>query len=370
MKLKIISFITIWSVIFNNFHLGASILLTDIIYGILIILILPSLKIRFNLLNSFFFLLLSVYLLLITVNFVIYQEIHSLLSQCRFIFGLIALFVLYLYFNNRDLYYLKKYYINFVIIASLFIIIQNFTFHVLGFHFQLSFGKFNLMEISFDGAIPGIHSYIRSGGLFREPSWYVVFLIPGLYLTFKERNFISFFILCLGIIFSTSSLGYLYIFLFILIVVLLSNNNKLKLGFLIVSLFIFSGFYLIYLYYEVLFERLIFTLQTGGSLEVRVIEPFKLFFNKFSLLGANTSFIGNGNELFVNSFLYIFFSFGILGIFLFLPLIISFRQKYLFISICLLLTIIIEGLIGRMDFWIVLLVFLLMRNTNFERIRI
>ena len=132
--------------------------------------------------------------------------------------------------------------------------------------------------------------------------------------------------------------------------------------------FIMIIFYFLYLEYEFLFERLLFTLETGGSGQIRVIEPFSKFFENFSFLGVNTDFIrGGADGFFVNSFLYIYFSFGLIGLILFLPLIISRQIKYMFISFSLLFTIIIEGLTGRIDFWIISLIFLLMR---IERIKV
>lgn len=232
MKLKIISFITIWAMIFNNFHLGGSILLTDIIYTFLALYMVFAIKkvdtnFRIKYLCSMFIF----FMFVAGMNFLIYQDNHNLLSQYRFLFGLFILIVFYNYYKIYEIEHLKKFYIYFVLSASLFIILENVAYHLLHYHFFISFGDFNLLRISTDGAIPGIHPYIRSGGLLREPSWYVVLMIPSIYMFYKQQEIYKLLVVVFGIIFSTSSLGYIYLLFFSLYVTFLTKGIKKKMFF-------------------------------------------------------------------------------------------------------------------------------------------
>jgi len=122
-----------------------------------------------------------------------------------------------------------------------------------------------------------------------------------------------------------------------------------------------------YLGYPYLFERLVFVFETGGSAGIRVLEPLKHVAENITLLGTDTSFMkSDGNVFFVNTFLYAFFSFGVIGLLLFISLISSLKFKYFYYTAGLMLAVVIEGLTGRVDFWMLLVLVLLIKSREYS----
>ena len=302
-------------------------------------------------------------LAIVVFNFLYFENTTSLMSQFRFLWGLAVLLIFLLYFSDEHRsIILLDYYLKFVVFSSFFIILQNLSYHVLGFHFFLSFGTFDLIRVSTDGAIPGVHTYIRSGGVFREPSWFAIFVMPSLFMLHKLVKLKQLAIVLVALIMSTSSLGYVFILLFVGVLVAFSNNLKLKIVVVLLSILSLILLYLVYIKFEFLFERLIFVMETGGSASIRLIDPLRYFADNITFFGTDTSFMKNDDEVFfVNTLLYIFFSFGCIGLMLCLPVFFSYKLKYLYYSLGVFTSILIEGLSGRIDFWILLLILLLVR---------
>lgn len=365
---KLIVFISIYGVIFNNFRIAGSLLLTDILFTVIaVFMLVESKKTKIKSQAKYIFVYIWITLVIIILNYFYYSNKISALSQLRFLWGGIITFVFIFYYTEKKSKEFLKQYLSFIVIASIFIISQNVTFHLFNYHFFLSFGDYDLLRFSTDGAVPGVHSYIRSGGLFREPSWYAIFAMPSIFMFHKLREKLNLFLVLLGIVISTSSLGYLFILLFIGVLVVLSKSLKLKIYTVLIAIVSFVLLYLVYFEYAFLFDRLIFVLETGGSASIRVLDPLEHLSSNITLFGTDTSFMKSKDEVFfVNTFLYIFFSFGLFGLILFIPLIISLRLKYIYYSIGLLLTIVIEGLAGRVDFWVLIVIILLIRSGAFD----
>jgi len=364
----IVSFLAVYCVVFNNFRVFGSLLLSDVIYTLLAILMIFLLKnFKVDGYSKTLIIFVSMLFSIITFNFLYFENVTSLYSQLRFLWGALITLVFLFYFKDKGGELFFKHYLSFILLSSAFIIIQNFTYHILKFHFFLSFGEFDLMRVSTDGAVPGVHPYIRSGGTFREPAWFAIFAMPAIFMFHKLQEKKKLAFILIGLVLSTSSLGYLFILLFIGILIVFSNSLKLKITAIIVTVISFSIFYVVYLNYEFLFERLIFVLETGGSASIRLFDPLEYVVSNLSWFGTDTSFMKSEDEVFfVNTFLYVFFSFGFIGILLFMPIILSSKLKYLYYSLGILISIVIEGLSGRVDFWILLVLFALIRSGAFD----
>jgi hypothetical protein len=213
----------------------------------------------------------------------------------------------------------------------------------LGLNITFDFGYYSLEENVTSIYNPVDTFLYRTGGVFKEPSWFALFVAPVLDIAYKQKHYRVFFICVLGLILSTSGLAFLLIALFLLLKI-----KRLK--FLLVSLISIA---LIYFIFPDIFGRI----SEGGSLQIRVLDPFKemIDINNLSFIGVNMSRVYfNNTGGFINTFVFMYLSFGIIGLLLILQL---FKFIFsLYTSIALLLIIMIEGCYGRIDFWIALAV--------------
>jgi hypothetical protein len=194
--------------------------------------------------------------------------------------------------------------------------------------------------------------------------------MPALLLFYRMRRTVALFILVIGLFCSTSSFFYIFLALFFVTIFLGSDFEKKVKLIVFFSLAVLS-FYLVFLLYPFLFDRLSFVLVTGGSFIPRVLEPFRYLFENFTAFGGDIDFlkIGNKSDFFVNSFVYIALSYGLFGTILLSPYICSLHLGNFFYFSSLILAIAIEGMTGRIDFWILLLLVNLIYNASFERAR-
>ena len=354
-------YLSVFLVIFNNFQLGPVFLLTDVLYTALGIYFLFQLK-SFRI-STFYkpLLFLSLFITIILVNYVLFQNISSVFSQIRFLWGMVIFWILYLFFDQKQSKkeLLFKAYLVFCVYCSGFVIFQIFAFYILQTNIYITFGEFDDLRNSMEGAISGLQS-ARVGGFFREPSWYAIFVGPSLYILNELKNYRGLVIVGFGLLLSSSTYAILIVSVFLLSSVFFSTYAKSKVNALVTLLLIPPIIYVILSYAPFLFDRLFFIVenQGGGSYLTRILNPFSYFYENISFFGVDVSFLkGDDFVFFVNTFLYVFYSFGIIGTLAFLSLIISHRIKYIFLSFSLMLAISIEGMAGRIDFWIVLLIY-------------
>lgn len=363
--MKLIPFLLVFSVIFNNFCIYGSFLLTDLIYTALgFVMLYRQKNLKLDQYTGYLLFFIFTISSLILINFLWFDNTSGLFSQLRFIWGAAIAFIVSIYLQqSKSVDYFIHFYLVFIVCCSLFIIIQNFLFQFFNINIFLSFGEFSLIKNSTEGAQLGINNTIRSGGFFREPSWYAVYAMPALPILHTNKNNLFLLVTVLGILASTSSLGYAFLLLFILTRLVSLNNFKDKLFIILQLVLILFALWLLYLKYDFLFERLIFTLDTGGSASTRIFEPLKYLGDNISLFGSDTRFIkSEENILFVNTLLYIIFSFGIFGLFTFFPLVFSVKLKHAYYSIGLLTCIAVEGLSGRIEFWILIALFIVLKR--------
>lgn len=183
----------------------------------------------------------------------------------------------------------------------------------------------------------------RFNSLLPEPSYLAIFLAPNLLIYLHEKNYKKFILICIGIILSSSSLGFLLIGVSIFYYFFTSKiENKNKIRFIIFVLI--TAISLIVLvnkndYLHSLFYRSInkindisndSQLRISGNLEYfNQLKTFNLFFgvglaqlaNYLSTLGILTSNYSNG-------FIIILFNYGVVGLILILGAFFSWKNIY------------------------------------------
>ena len=356
MKYKILAFVLIFSVLFNNFQFIGKILLSDLIYllsiVVIILFILRNTKKIILDYNKLTLIILTI--LIISFSFLYNESVYSLLSSFRTIFGIILTYIITIYYINNinQQFYFLNIYLWFVLLCSIYIIIQNIFYYSLGIILPFDFGQFTYAMNSINEPSTHYIGIIRTGGFFREPSWYAYFAFLALYISFYFRNYKTLGIISLGLIISTSSAGIGLLLLFIGYLIFKSNLKYITI--FMILLFVSVG--ILYLSIPSIFIRLVFFLETGGSSSIRIIEPFLLLFNDNfnTFIGNNIEFLRQDGVLFVNSIVYLILAFGFLGFLFIIVFILNFKSIWLSVNVILLL--LTEGLLGRPDFWILIAV--------------
>lgn len=340
--------------IFENFSIGANFCLADLIYLVfLLYFALKSLRIPFKRASSFYWFPFS-FLVIAIIDYEMFHANKMLFSQLRFVFNCSVFAVLASYLSrlpNTEKSIVTSSYVYVSTIASFFIILQFLSFHILHYNLNFDFGAFQGSINAASLAVPGSSLY-RTGGFFKEPSWYAVFMGPVLDIAYKKGKITELVICILGLVLSTSSMG--FIFLFVFFILNLKNNRKY------VLLFVFLV-YIVYVVFPSAFERLFVALDfsegADNSNESRVIGPFTYIFTggTFPVLGMNIEdlYIMYDEKLFLNTFLFVLMSFGVVGIIIFAKML--WQKTSIYITTILLITVIIEGCYGRIDFWMPLL---------------
>lgn len=340
---------------FENFSLGPTLSLSDIIYMVFVCFFAyksfgaPKVKS-----NEFYYIYPLCFLLIAIIDYAMFSASKMFMSQIRFVFNCFVFATVSSYCmkaDNSTREKLSSTYIYVCVIASAFIIVQFLSFHLLRYNLSFDFGSYQGSINAASLAVPGSSLY-RTGGFFKEPSWYAVFMGPSLDIAYKKKKIPELILCIVGLVLSTSSLG--FIFLFVFIFFNLKSNRKYALLFIILI-------YLIYLVFPSAFERFFVALDFSdgaeNSNESRVIEPFTYILsgNEFPLLGMDIEMLYTlyGERLFLNTFLFVLMSFGIVGMMLFLKMI--WKRTSISMTLIILITVIIEGCYGRIDFWLPLI---------------
>ncbi len=150
----------------------------------------------------------------------------------------------------------------------------------------------------------------RSGGIFREPSYLALYLMPALVIAAWRRQPLLWCTLCAASFLSTSVFG-VFFSLFSLVYVFGSSRYFFLLcsaGFLLLPPFLFLSV-------DFLPSRVADTLAGSGSLNERVLTPFREVFIGGNWLFPNVDLVSrvkNGGE-WINSLCYVLALFGVLG---------------------------------------------------------
>lgn len=339
--------------IFENFKLGENFVLSDLLYCLFIVVFCFKLvSVRFHS-NENFFLYPIVFLLIATFDYGLFHNSKMFMSQLRFVFNCSVFAILATYFIRQNFTIKEKListYTYVCVICSCFIIIQFISFYVFRYNLAFDFGSYQGSINHASLETPSLSAIYRTGGFFKEPSWYAVFMGPVLDITYKRKQIPQLIICILGLIFSTSSMGFLFLFFFVAIN--LKSNKK--------YLFLFlAAFIVLYFIVPMAFTRLFEAMNTqdgDNSNNSRVILPFTLVWEhgQFPLFGLDIAILYDlEDSLFLNTFLFVVTSFGIVGFVFFMRMILN--KGFPLLNMILIATVVIEGCYGRIDFWMPLL---------------
>ena len=172
-------------------------------------------------------------------------------------------------------------------------------------------------------------SLTRPCSFFTEPAHVCMYIAPALYTTILLKKYYLSIIVILGLLFSSSTTGFLFLFLIPLIYLI---NNKVAFVYIIgvVCLFLFGYYCINSLYPEILEFTSDKLLSTDLSEDQRLLGPFKyvslmntvqiifgIGLNQLEafVLSLRGSLLMSGSGNYANSILYMFFSYGLVGFF-------------------------------------------------------
>lgn len=346
-------------VIFSNFSVG-NFLLSDFIFTFICFgaLIKTSHYKRDK--RVFLYILYFVFASILV--FLLFGNTRGLLSSLRFVVGLFFCTVLYFSYGSNE--YRNKMidgYCYACVFFSIFVIIQFCSYYILHINIDFSFGEFSKEEFASSYYVPLTDLFYRTGGLFKEPSWYAAYITPVCFMLTKDKRYKELFVCIVGLLMSTSGLGFLILAVYIIWLIVSYNR---KLGILVAFVFLATYFYLPFI-----FERM-----EGGventTLGIRLLEPLENVrgLNAISIIGLNPSYHyhdSGGYRFFANTLIFIYLYFGIIGVYVFWKFICF--KKIFILSFVILTIISIEGAYGRVEFWMMILACKMYSNKLIDR---
>lgn len=205
-------------------------------------------------------------------SFISYLDV-ALLPVIRMFFYAICFFIFIDMYKNDLSENIVSIYFCFSLLCAFLLCFQFLFYKLFGVVFVYIETPYDI-EINSVRAL-GVESYgLRSGGVFKEPSYYAIFMIPALYYAANARRYLLWTFYSITILLSTSVLGYLF--------VLLSLLRFFSIRFLFSSFFLFGFFTYLYLYHLGYSPIGIWTAISGqGSFSVRITEPFVYIYSYF-----------------------------------------------------------------------------------------
>ena len=183
----------------------------------------------------------------------------------------------------------------FAILFSISIIFQWFIYVAFGISIplQLSAGFYE------PDTLKVIDHVYRSGGWFKEPSYFVLYVTPLLFFLLEEKRFLSYFVISIAALLSTSSL---FFFIFILSIINVMIRNKI---YFLAFLFVFSTVFSIVLFFLedlvgwIFIRRVVDIFQNGGTLQDRFLSSLDIVYLSKDFFSNNSIylfFVGGGLE--------------------------------------------------------------------------
>lgn len=340
-----------WCVVLEVVGLADNICLTDVLYFFVAVYFFFKF-IRTKKKSSYRYFIFPVLFALIGLyGYTRFGMTKMFMSQLRFVFNCSVFACLMSYFINSDIRKREKLvnsYLYVCLICSTFLVFQFLSFYLLGINLKFDIGEFNAASSEVYSAT----AQYRTGGFFNEPSWFALFMGPSLDIAYRQNKWNELVVFITGLILSTSNMGFLFISFF-----MFSKIRGTKLKYVVGGVLLILITFIAFPYaFNRLFEALTFDGEVSDSNNARVVEPLIESFleNAISPLGINTDMIYYVNEdIFLNTFVFVLLSFGILGLFLFLKLLL--QKKCFVISLILFSAVLIEGCYGRIDFWMTVL---------------
>ncbi|MEG2558500.1 MAG: hypothetical protein RSA22_02460 [Acinetobacter sp.] len=301
------------SPILSNYVFWGALSIGDMTLLLSLIFFINQIKINNFLIICFF---MSSFVVLISYSIFIYNgQVPSSFYRASFYLMILPLFLSL----SKSFYLLILHkYLKVSLILSIFLITQLFFYYIFNITLIMQLpietiedDTLNVIEIQSGG--------FRAAGLFREPSYLAIYLIPALLYYTKYSILDKYFFYFLILIASTSSLGIFFAILSLFFVGL--NAIKFKksfTSFIILFPVLLVGFlgYMVTTT-NVAILRFFDLTRGGGSLEERFFNMFKVlqdfsFFVNFDL--SKKVLIYNFNETWYNSFVYLVSNFGLIFI--------------------------------------------------------
>lgn len=311
------------SPVLSNYSVGEKISLGD--FFVILVLIVSIIK--FKSLN-----IISLYgcisiLIISIVDFILYLNYYydGIMVMMRMSFYIFSYFIISSLTISKDQQIkIINYYIILCKIFALILIIQIFYYYLFDkiifvIDTPLNIEKSSLLTL--DIATQGF----RSGGVFKEPSYFSIFIAPALFYAYILKRWRLYIFLSFAVILSTSALGFIFILLPLMDLIYSKISIKLFPALLaIFVIFVLAATDVI----PIFPDRVIETLKGGGSLNARVIEPFTtIFIESEVFFGPNFGVLRDlsspdySSYLWFNSFTYIII---VLDLFSVIPVILIF----------------------------------------------
>lgn len=338
------SYTLLFLLVFTSNIVIGSFLLSDALYGLLTVFVFLKTKRDKGAYFTYCYLLYFAFAAML--SFHMYSNAKGLQSSLRFIYNFFLCITLIISLDHNE--YRSKIirgYLNACCVFSFIIFLQILLYYVFKINLNLDFGDLASQQNVANEYDPLSDLMYRTGGIFKEPSYYTAFVGPSIFMLYKYRYFKRFIYVLMGMIFSTSGLGFAVILIFGSYIII-NANKKFKFLFIILCAIIFVS--LPFVFQHVLL---------GGSNEIRLVEPFTALFEEgnVGLFCGNPAMHYYKDEIliWINTFVFILLYFGIVGMLLFLKFI--YYKQALYLTVTILCLIIIEGLYGRIDFWMTVL---------------
>lgn len=261
------------------------------------------------------------------------EGLQALVRMSFYIFS----FFVFLNLFNRAAYSgkIKRIYLLISVLCSALLIFQVFIYHAFDTVIVYINTPFDIQPSSVIGLDIKSQGF-RSGGLFKEPSYFAIFVAPAMIYAASLRKWILWLILSFAVVLSTSTLGFAFV---ILSVARLTNTKYLVILSPLIAIFLALTLTNII---PILPERVSQTMSGEGSFSMRVIEPFTRVFLNGNVLSPNYSVLKDlanpdaASSIWFNSLSYSVVVLGILGI---LPIGFIFayagRNQFVFIGVML-----------------------------------
>lgn len=323
--------------------------ISEISFGdVMVLITLPWLfsQLRFNVSAAFY---IATPLTIVFTSYVLLGgiDVYAGFYRAAFYYCIVFLIISIRKFN---LPYFMEVYGGICVIVSMLIVFQwcAYTGFGISIPLQLPFEHYEQDTLNI------VEHVFRTGGLFKEPSYYAIYIMPYYVFIASKGNFRDFFIISLAGVLSTSSLMF---FLIVMCSVLLCLRIFGLFGMLIIVFFstgIFGALFFNEYFNEYIFiERVHSIFIDGGTLNERFL-PFIDVFNLSNFLTPSVQalnfFLSSG--LWFNSGSSVMTYFGIAGLsFLVLN---AYKFRFLFGALFLILIFLTHFMSGAFSYFIVI----------------
>lgn len=222
----------------------------------------------------------------------------------------------FLSLSKECYYYILIFYLKAAWVFSILLFVQLFFYYILTINLTMQL-PIPVFEADTLDIIDPRYAGFRAAAVFKEPSYFAIFISPALLYYAKENLFKNYIFYFIALIASTSSFGIAFaiLSLFIFASKGIHNKKKLMIVMTVFPFFIISFVGFMLLTKNIAILRFFELSQGGGSLQERFFNMFYVF-NNFSLFVnyelSKQVLIFNSKEVWYNSFVYLVANFGLI----------------------------------------------------------